>query len=122
MVLAMLEEIAGEEGKAEVDDVKEHVQLLFNEVILHFMKGIVGSDAAVEALNACLRTDSYSAIHKFLAWSANEFNSAVLTTNFDGLIETAGANPERVLPLHGCLSKPAELRFTVEDIFSASTP
>lgn len=42
----------------------------------------------------------------------------MLTTNFDELIERAGAPPNRVLKLHGTLSRLNKARFTANNVFS----
>jgi tetratricopeptide (TPR) repeat protein len=66
-------------------------------------------------------TNSYSAIHKFLAWSMEKFHNVVLTPNYDELIEEAAGwrHPkDLLLKLHGTLSDIKNARFTVDRIFA----
>lgn|GEM_PF-1888942 len=132
LVLSLLEAIAGEEGEDEVQYVKPHMGLLFNEVILYQMVQVIGLDNATKAIKICMATNSYSTTHKFLAWVMKEFRNVVLTTNYDELIEEAAGwkyrsnlgisskEPYRdlLLKLHGTLIDITHARFTINQIFA----
>ncbi|HIE14769.1 TPA: hypothetical protein EYP70_05800 [Candidatus Bathyarchaeota archaeon] len=126
LVSSLLWVIAGDEGRDEVQYVERLMGLLFNEVIFHLMTQIIGLNKTAEALKACMNTDSYSAIHKFLAWVIKEFKCPVLTTNYDELIEEAAGwrqddlnkFNDLLIKLHGTLSKVEKARFTINQIFA----
>lgn len=132
LILSLLEAIAGEEGKDEVQYVKPHMGLLFNEVILYQMVQVIGLDSTAEGIKICMDTNSYSGTHKFLAWAMKEFRNIVLTTNYDELIEEAGGwrhhsnlgtpmaeqSRDLLLKLHGTLSDLKYARFTINQIFA----
>jgi tetratricopeptide (TPR) repeat protein len=124
LVLSLLEVVAGEESRNQVKYVEPHMGLLFNEVILHLMVQVIGLDDTVEVIKACMDTNSYSAIHKFLAWSTEKFGNVVLTPNYDELIEKAAEatgwrhSKDLLLKLHGTLSDIKNARFTVDRIFA----
>lgn len=126
LVSLLLRVIAGEEGKDEVQYAKPLMSLLFNEVIFHQMMQIIGLKKTAEALKACMDTNSYSAIHKFLAWVMKEFKNPVLTPNYDELIEEAAGwrqndtskSNNLLIKLHGTLSKVEKARFTINQIFA----
>jgi tetratricopeptide (TPR) repeat protein len=126
LVSSLLRVIAGEEGRDEVQYTKPLMSLLFNEVIFNQMTQIIGLNKTAEALKACMNTNSYSAIHKFLAWAMKEFKNPVLTTNYDELIEEAvgwrqndtSESNNLLIKLHGTLSKVEKARFTINLIFA----
>ncbi len=125
LVSSLLRVIAGEEGRDEVQYAKPLMGLLFNEVIFHQMTQIIGLDKTAEALKACMNTNSYGSIHKFLAWAMKEFKNPVLTTNYDELIEEAAGwrqndtnESNNLLKLHGTLSNVEKARFTINQIFA----
>lgn len=121
LIKALLREIAGTDGleayEYVTNDQHAYMQLLFNEVILQLMKEILGLDATRAALICCLDAPVCNPSHRFLAWSARRFGCELLTTNFDVLLERAGAPPERVLKLHGTLDDLEGARFTVDNVF-----
>jgi tetratricopeptide (TPR) repeat protein len=131
-VSSLLEAIAGAEGKHEVQYIKPHMGLLFNEVILHQMVQVIGLNNTAKAIKICMDINSYSVSHMFLAWVMKKFRNAVLTTNYDELIEEAagwkhGGNPaislkeplkDSLLKLHGTLTDVTHARFTINQIFA----
>lgn len=131
-VSSLLKAIAGEEGKDELQYIEPHMGLLFNEVILYQMVQVVGLNNTAKAIEICMDTNSYSITHKFLAWVMKKFRNAVLTTNYDELMEEAagwkhGGNLETslkeplrdlALKLHGTLTDITHARFTINQIFA----
>lgn len=119
LVYSLLQIIGGPDGMPEVKYItKQHMKLLFNEVFLQRMVQAVGLKRTAEALRICMDTGSYSAIHKFLAWSMQEFDATVFTTNYDELIERASGGKAIPEKFHGTLSNLEKARFTIKQIFA----
>lgn len=123
LVYSLLGIVAGPEAIHEVEYIsKQHMQMLFNEVFLQRMVRAIGLERTAEAIRICMDTDSYSAVHKFLAWAMLHFGSIVLTTNYDELIEKASGWKTAPMKLHGTLGKLQKARFTVDEIFAPLDP
>ncbi len=119
LIYSLLRIVGGPEATDEVEYIsKHHMHLLFNEVFLQQMVRVIGLERTAEAIGICMDTNSYSAIHKFLAWSMLHFGSVVLTTNYDELIEKASGWKATPIKIHGTLGKLQEARFTVDKLFA----
>jgi tetratricopeptide (TPR) repeat protein len=119
LVLSLLKIAAGPNRKFEISYIKKnYMQLLFNEVFLHLMAKSLGPAVVLDAIRKCMNITEYNLVHKFLAWSMLYSDSVVLTTNYDELIERAGDFRIKPFKLHGTLSEPKSMRFTIKQIFS----
>ncbi len=120
LILSLLKIVAGSQGDFEIEHIRRnYMKLLFNEVFLHLMSDIFGPDHIIDVLRKCMDIIEYNRIHKFLAWSMlSTPHSIVMTTNYDELIERAGRSKIEPIKLHGTLSIPKSMRFTVNHIFS----
>lgn len=123
LVFALMEGIAGPQWAQDEKYVRDHAGLLLNEVLLQHMKETLGLEDTANALVRALGTEKYSRVHRFLAWAIAQCEAQVLTSNMDKLIEEAArpmprnSLPERLFQkLHGTISDPTTLRFTVEAI------
>jgi len=123
LIYELLKSVAGNDRNFELKYIHDdYMQLLFNEVFLHLMSETLGSGNVESAIKKCMDVTEYNLVHKFLAWSMLNFHCLVLTTNYDELIERAGNLKIKPVKLHGTLSKPESMRFTVNQIFSPLAP
>lgn len=122
MIRALLQQFAGPAGRREFRYVtsprNDYMRLLFNEQALQLTVEVLGLESTASALTACLDSPHHSRSHRMFAWAQRRCGATLLTTNFDELIERAGARPDCVLKLHGTLSRLSEARFTVDNVFS----
>lgn len=69
-----------------------------------------------------LKSGRSNAAHELLAQLAAEFNIPILTTNFDGLIETCRGLPKGVLHLHGELADPRQMVIRLHQVGKGLSP
>lgn len=120
MVCKLIREIAIETTPDANLHIKRHLGLLFNETFFQIMFQTLGEEGTHGAISACLDAQFSSSIHRFVAACGHRFQTRILTTNFDELIEESAPSVAKlaILKLHGTLSQPETMRFRVNSVYA----
>lgn len=131
--LEVLKIIGKEASPDKVGYIENYKGHLLNEVLLQLVSQTLpdsaGLDQATEIVRICVDTREFSNIHRFLAWSLQEFDNGLLTTNYNYLVDAAaelrmrelGARPikaDRIIRLHGEVNLPGTMRHRVDSVYA----